>query len=71
MTRVLSGVQPTGEVHIGNYIGALRHWAADQHEHDSFYCVVDLHAMTTGDHDPAALRHALVGRHALDRPSTL
>ena len=56
MTRVLSGVQPTGEVHIGNYIGALRHWAADQHEHESFYCVVDLHAMTMGDHDPAELR---------------
>jgi tryptophanyl-tRNA synthetase len=56
MTRVLSGVQPTGEVHIGNYIGALRHWAVDQHEHESFYCVVDLHALTMGDHDPAELR---------------
>lgn len=56
MTRVLSGVQPTGEVHIGNYIGALRHWAVDQHEHESFFCVVDLHAMTTGDHNPAELR---------------
>lgn len=58
MTRVLSGIQPTGEFHIGNYIGAVRHWATDQHEHESFYCVVDLHALTMGDHDPAALRAA-------------
>ncbi len=56
MTRVLSGIQPTGEVHVGNYIGAIRHWAADQHEHESFFCVVDLHALTGGDHVPAELR---------------
>lgn len=56
MTRVLSGIQPTGEVHVGNYVGAIRHWADDQHAHDSFYCVVDLHALTGGDHEPAALR---------------
>ncbi|HVT77323.1 MAG TPA: tryptophan--tRNA ligase [Acidimicrobiales bacterium] len=56
MTRVLSGIQPSGEVHVGNYVGALRHWAADQHDHESFYCVVDLHALTLGDHDPAELR---------------
>ncbi len=55
MTRVLSGIQPTGEVHVGNYIGAIRHWAADQHEHESFFCVVDLHALSMGDHDPATL----------------
>jgi tryptophanyl-tRNA synthetase len=58
MTRVLSGIQPSGEVHVGNYVGALRHWATDQHEHESFYCVVDLHALTLGDHDPAELRAA-------------
>jgi tryptophanyl-tRNA synthetase len=46
MTRVLSGIQPTGDIHIGNYIGAVRHWAADQHEHDSFFAVVDLHALS-------------------------
>ena len=56
MTRVLSGIQPSGEVHVGNYVGALRHWATDQHAHESFYCVVDLHALTLGDHDPAELR---------------
>mgnify|MGYP001573433125 CR=1 FL=1 len=58
MTRVLSGVQPTGEVHLGNYIGALRHWVSDQHEHESLYCVVDLHALTAGNHDPSELRAA-------------
>jgi tryptophanyl-tRNA synthetase len=55
MTRVLSGVQPTGDAHIGSYLGAFQHWATDQHEHDSFYCVVDLHALTR-EHDPALLR---------------
>jgi tryptophanyl-tRNA synthetase len=55
VTRVLSGIQPTGEIHLGNYVGAVRHWANDQHEHDSFFCVVDLHAITQ-ELDPAELR---------------
>ena len=55
MTRVLSGIQPTGEIHLGNYIGAVRHWANDQHVHDSFFPVVDLHAITV-ELDPAELR---------------
>lgn len=55
MTRVLSGIQPTGELHLGNFVGAVRHWANDQHVHDSFFCVVDLHALT-GDIDPEVLR---------------
>jgi tryptophanyl-tRNA synthetase len=46
MTRVLSGIQPTGEVHLGNYVGAIRHWVADQYDHDAYYTVVDLHALT-------------------------
>ncbi len=46
MTRVLSGIQPTGDTHLGNYVGAIRNWVADQLEHDAFYCVVDLHAIT-------------------------
>jgi len=54
MTRVLSGVQPSGEFHLGNYLGALRPWVTDQHDHDAFYCVVDLHALSQ-DYDPAAL----------------
>ena len=60
MTRVLSGIQPTGGFHLGNYVGAVRHWAVDQHEHESLYCVVDLHALTGGDHDPAELRAATI-----------
>ena len=54
MTRVFSGIQPTGEMHLGNYLGAVRHWVTDQDEHDSLLCVVDLHAMTT-PYDPASL----------------
>jgi tryptophanyl-tRNA synthetase len=55
MTRVLSGVQPSGDLHIGNYLGAFRNWVRDQHEHDAYFCVVDLHAMTL-DYDPAELK---------------
>ena len=55
VTRVLSGIQPTGDIHLGNYLGALQQWVQDQHEHDSFYCAVDLHAITV-QQDPAELR---------------
>ena len=44
--RVLSGVQPTGNLHLGNYLGAIRNWANIQAEYESFFCVVDLHAIT-------------------------
>jgi len=54
MPRVLSGVQPSGDLHLGNYLGAFRNWVADQDEYDSFYCVVDLHALSQ-DHDPKLL----------------
>ena len=54
MARVLSGVQPSGDLHLGNYLGAFRNWVADQHDHDAFFCVVDLHALTL-DYDPALL----------------
>lgn len=46
MTRVFSGIQPTGDVHLGNYVGAIRHWVTDQHNHEALYCVVDLHSLT-------------------------
>ena len=46
MTRVLSCIQPTGEVHLGNYLGALRNWVKGQHEADAFHGIVDLHALT-------------------------
>jgi tryptophanyl-tRNA synthetase len=55
MARVLSGIQPSGDLHLGNYLGAIRHWVADQGNHDAIYCVVDLHALTL-DIDPALLR---------------
>jgi tryptophanyl-tRNA synthetase len=55
MTRVFSGIQPTGDVHLGNLLGALGHWVDDQHRADSLYCVVDLHALTVPK-DPAELR---------------
>ncbi len=47
MTRVFSGIKPTGPVQLGNLLGALRAWVDEQHQADSFYCVVDLHALTT------------------------
>jgi tryptophanyl-tRNA synthetase len=44
--RIFSGAQPTGNVHLGNYLGALRNWVALQHEYESFFCIVNLHALT-------------------------
>ena len=55
MARVLSGIQPSGDLHLGNYLGAIVNWVSDQDDHDAFYCVVDLHALTL-DIDPADLR---------------
>jgi tryptophanyl-tRNA synthetase len=49
VTRVLSCIQPTGDVHLGNYLGALRNWVSGQHEHDAFHGIVDLHALTVTD----------------------
>jgi tryptophanyl-tRNA synthetase len=46
MKRIFSGAQPTGNVHLGNYLGALRNWVALQHEYESFFCIVNLHAVT-------------------------
>ena len=46
MKRIFSGAQPTGNIHIGNYLGALRNWAALQHEFESLFCIVNLHAIT-------------------------
>jgi tryptophanyl-tRNA synthetase len=65
MTRVLSGIQPTGKKHLGNYIGAIRHYVADQDAHDAYYCIVDLHSITV-PYDPATLRE-----NTLDTAATL
>ena len=53
--RILSGIQPSGNLTIGNYLGALKQWVELQHDYDCFYCVVDLHAITV-EQDPAELR---------------
>ncbi|MCU0622917.1 MAG: tryptophan--tRNA ligase [Gemmatimonadaceae bacterium] len=55
MSRVFSGIQPSGELHIGNYLGAVKNWADIQHRHPSFFCVVDYHAITVA-YEPAQLR---------------
>ena len=54
--RVFSGVQPTGNLHLGNYLGAIKRFVAMQATHPCIYCVVDLHAMTL-PHEPAQLAH--------------
>ena len=53
--RIFSGVQPTGNLHLGNYLGAIRNWVELQHAYECLYCIVDLHALTMPQ-DPAALR---------------
>lgn len=53
--RIFSGAQPTGELHIGNYLGALKNWVELQDEYEAFYCIVNLHAITLPQ-DPATLR---------------
>jgi len=55
--RIFSGVQPTGSLHLGNYLGAIRNWARLQDEFEAIYCVVDLHAVTA-PHDPKELSRA-------------
>ena len=56
MKRVLSGIQPTADsFHLGNYLGAVKQWVDLQQDHDAFYCVVDLHALTV-ENEPAVLR---------------
>ncbi|MBI2708014.1 MAG: tryptophan--tRNA ligase [Proteobacteria bacterium] len=47
MGRILSGIQPTGNLHLGNYLGAIRNWVTLQNSHENLFCIVDLHALTT------------------------
>jgi tryptophanyl-tRNA synthetase len=54
MNRIFSGIQPTGNLHLGNYLGAIRNWVALQREFDCIFCIVDLHALTQPQ-DPAQL----------------
>ena len=65
MTRVFSGIQPTGQKHLGNYIGAIRHWPAYQDLGEAIYCVVDLHSISV-PYDAPRLRE-----NTLDTAATL
>jgi len=56
MTRVFSGIQPTGDQHLGNFLGATRNWVRHQQDTDAIYCVVDLHAITIRHEDHSAVR---------------
>jgi tryptophanyl-tRNA synthetase len=55
MSRIFSGIQPSGELHIGNYLGAVKNWVQLQQRHESIFCIVDYHAVIT-PYDPADLR---------------
>jgi tryptophanyl-tRNA synthetase len=57
MNRIFSGIQPTGNLHLGNYLGAIRNWVALQHDYECIFCIVDLHALTVPQ-DPVELRAA-------------
>lgn len=62
--RVLSGIQPTFQLHLGNYLGALRNWAQEQERYDNFFCIVDLHALTTLP-EPEVVRSSVLELAAL------
>jgi tryptophanyl-tRNA synthetase len=57
MNRIFSGIQPTGNLHLGNYLGAIRNWVALQRDFDCIFCIVDLHALTQPQ-DPVQLRNS-------------
>ena len=57
--RVLSGMRPTGRLHLGNYMGALYNWVKLQHEYDCYFFIADLHALTTDYADPTSLRESI------------
>lgn len=59
MQRLFSGVQPSGNLHLGNYLGAIKQWLELQHEYEAIFCVVDLHAITVPQ-DPAELRKKII-----------
>jgi tryptophanyl-tRNA synthetase len=61
MPRIFSGIQPTGEAHLGNFLGAVRNWVDYQADYDAIYCVVDLHAMTV-DHEAEGFGDRILGK---------
>src|SRR5438874_7396159 len=54
--RILSGMRPTGKLHLGNYVGALQNWVALQDSYENFHMVADWHALTTGTEDAASIQ---------------
>lgn len=59
MQRIFSGIQPTNNLHLGNYLGAIKNWVELQNQYDAFYCIVDLHAITVKQ-DPKQLRQNIL-----------
>ena len=57
MNRIFSGVQPTGNLHLGNYLGAIRNWVRLQNDYECLFCVVDMHAITLWQ-EPAQIGRA-------------
>src|SRR3989344_2143043 len=57
--RILSGIQPTGKLHIGNYLGAIQNWVRLQDEYEAYYAVVDMHSLTA-DYKPAEKREQIL-----------
>ena len=62
--RIFSGIQPSGDLHIGNYLGALRNWVKIQYDYESIFCIVDLHAITVFQ-EPGELREKTLQTAAL------
>ncbi len=62
--RIFSGIQPTGDKHLGNYVGGFRQYAATQEQGDAFFCIVDLHSITT-EYDPADLHERTLDLYAM------
>lgn len=57
--RIFSGIQPSGNIHIGNYLGAIKNWVADQDKYDNTFCIVDLHAITVPQ-EPKELKRSIL-----------
>ena len=63
--RIFSGIQPSGELTLGSYMGAIKNWVALQDEYECVYCIVDMHAITVRQ-VPADLRRRALGQQAQD-----
>ena len=64
MNRIFSAVQPTGHLHLGNYLGAIKNWTIMQNKYESFFCIVDLHALTIPQ-DPTKIKKAIIETAAI------